>query len=92
MGHGTMNPACRELERVVAAGLLRHGGHPVLRWCAANTVVEMAPAGDIKPAKNRSTERIDLVVALLMAMSRWIANPLLPSVYRERGLIAFDLA
>lgn len=92
MGHGTMNPACRELERVVAAGLLRHGGHPVLRWCAANTVVEMTAAGDIKPAKNKSTERIDLVVALLMGVSRWIANPALPSVYRERGLLAFDLA
>jgi hypothetical protein len=52
----------------------------------------MTAAGDIKPAKNRSTERIDLVVALLMGVSRWIANPVPPSVYRERGLLAFDLA
>jgi phage terminase large subunit-like protein len=67
---GVMNGPARELERLVAEGLIRHGGQPVLRWCAANTVVEMNANGDLKPTRNKSAEKIDLVVALLMALSR----------------------
>jgi phage terminase large subunit-like protein len=42
----------------------------VLRWCAANAVVEQDAAGNIKPSKRKSTERIDGVVALVMALDR----------------------
>jgi phage terminase large subunit-like protein len=92
MGHATMNPACRELERAVAAGQLHHGAHPLLRWCAANTVVEMTAAGDVKPSKAKSSERIDLVSALLMGLSRWIAAPTRPpSVYAARGLLSVEI-
>ena len=74
-GAGSLNAPSRELERVVTAGLLRHGDQPVLRWCAANAVVEMNPAGEIRPAKNKCTERIDLLSATLMGISRHVYNP-----------------
>jgi phage terminase large subunit-like protein len=67
---GIMNAPARALEALVAQGRLRHGGHPVLRWCAANTVVEMNAAGDLKPTRGKSNEKIDLIIGLLMALSR----------------------
>jgi phage terminase large subunit-like protein len=84
-GFASMAAPAKELERLVSAGKLRHGGHPVLRWCLANTVIEQDAAGNIKPSKRRSTERIDGTVALVMALDG--ATRLIGSVYEERGLI-----
>jgi phage terminase large subunit-like protein len=67
---GAMNAPARELERVVAEGRLRHGGNPILRWCASNAVAQADASGDIRPSKSRSSERIDVLVALLMGISR----------------------
>jgi phage terminase large subunit-like protein len=48
---------------------LAHGGNPVIRWMAAKVAVA-DPAGNLKPAKDKSTERIDGIVALIMAIGR----------------------
>jgi len=53
----------RELEKLIFSRKLAHGGNPVTRWMAANVAVAQAPAGNLKPAKNKSTERIDGIVA-----------------------------
>ena len=45
-----------------------HGGNPISRWMAANVAVAQDPAGNLKPAKNTSTERIDGIVAMGRAM------------------------
>lgn len=71
---GAMNPPARELERIVAEGGLRHGNHAVLRWCASNTSVEMNANGEVRPTRSKSREKIDLIVALLMAMSRHLVR------------------
>ena len=47
-----------------------HSGNPVPRWMAANVAVAQDPAGNLKPAKDKSTERIDGIVALIMAIGR----------------------
>ena len=47
---------------------LRHDGHPILRWNLANASVDTDNAGNIQPSKKRSTERIDGVYALVMAL------------------------
>ena len=69
-GFGSMTAPCKELEKLVRAHHLRHGGHPVLRWMAANVVVEQDAAGNIKPSKARSSEKSDGIVALVMALDR----------------------
>ncbi len=69
-----MNAPVRALEHLVMTGRLRHGNHPVLRWCATNTVVEMNANGDLKPTKSKSIEKIDLIVALLIALSRHLVR------------------
>ena len=64
-----------------------HDGNPVMRWMAANLVVTESPMGDIKPAKNKSKEKIDGIVALVMALDRITRHDSGgPSVYRERGI------
>lgn len=73
--NGAMNAPARELERVIADGALRHGGHPVLRWCAANAIAHVDATGDIRPSKSKSVERIDLLVAMLMGISRHLIGP-----------------
>ena len=63
-----MAPAIDALEAAILDRRLRHGAHPVLRWCAANATVTPDPAGNRKLDKSRSTGRIDGLVALTMAL------------------------
>src|SRR5690606_24375079 len=53
-GFASMSPAVKEVERAILARRLQHGGHPVLRWCFQNVVVDQDPAGNIKFTKGRS--------------------------------------
>src|ERR687897_3785851 len=69
-GFRSMAAPTRELEALIVSKKLAHGGNPVTRWIAANGAVAQDPAGDLKPAKDKSTERIDGIVALIMAIGR----------------------
>lgn len=74
-GFASMSPAAKELEKRLLGKSFAHGNNPVLKWMAANTAVEQDPAGNIKPSKRKSTERIDGIVALTMAIGRaMVAN------------------
>lgn len=86
-GFLSMGTPTAELERLVVSGELQHGGNPMLRWCASNTSVKHDPAGSIKPDKQRSIERIDGIVALIMGLGRMGAIDSKRSVYEDRGLI-----
>lgn len=68
-GFVSMNQPTKEFERRVIAGELNHGGNPVLRWMADNVVVDSDPAGNLKPTKQKSTDRIDGIVASIMAIA-----------------------
>ncbi len=69
-GFASMNAPTKEIGRLVATGKLRHGGNPVLRWMASNVAVEQDAAGNQKLSKARSSEKIDGLVALAMAIGR----------------------
>ena len=88
-GYKDMSPASKEFYKIMLEGKLIHGGNPVLRWMASNVVVDQDPAGNIKPTKAKSIEKIDGIVALIMAMGRAILNQNPGSVYDERGLCVF---
>ena len=87
-GYASMSPPTKELLKLVLEERLAHGGPPVLRWMVDNVTVRTDPAGNIKPDKEKSTEKIDGAVALIMALDRAIRheNDGL-SVYDERGLL-----
>lgn len=67
-GYESMNAPTKRLEALVLERKLMHFGNPVLRWMAGNVVVEQDAAGNYKPAKNRSTEKVDGIVALCMSL------------------------
>ncbi|MEM7687794.1 MAG: terminase TerL endonuclease subunit [Pseudomonadota bacterium] len=66
-GFRDMGRAVDAFEIAMLDGNLKHGMHPLLRWCAGNMIYETDPAGARKPSKNRSIDRIDPMVALIMA-------------------------
>lgn len=66
-GFKGMSPALDNFEAGILNRTVRHNGHPVLTWCAANAVTDIDPAGNRKLNKMRATGRIDLIVAAVMA-------------------------
>ncbi len=87
-GFKSMSGPTRELEKLVLERKLCHGGDPVLRWMVSNVAVKQDPAGNLKPDKQKSYERIDGVVALVMALGRAIVQPEeSKSVYETRGIL-----
>lgn len=84
-----MSPPTKELMKLVLEERIAHGGHPVLRWMMDNIYVRNDPAGNIKPDKEKSTEKIDGAVATVMALDRAIrcGNDTTESVYDTRGLL-----
>ncbi|MBV7362847.1 hypothetical protein KRX54_00130 [Actinomycetaceae bacterium TAE3-ERU4] len=88
-GFRDMNPPSKELMKLALEGRLAHGGHPVLSWMVDNIHMHTDPAGNIKPDKQKSTEKIDSVVALIMALDCVIRDggQLGGSVYDGRGLL-----
>ena len=90
-GFKDMSPPSKRLMELVLEKKLAHGGHPVLRWMMDNIFVRTDPAGNIKPDKEKSTEKIDGAVAAVMALDRAIRNEGNhgSSVYDERGILVF---
>ena len=88
-GFKDMNPPTKELMKLTLEKRIAHGGHPVLRWMMDNIFIKTDPAGNIKPDKEKSTEKIDGVVATIMALDRAIRCGLDngESVYDERGIL-----
>lgn len=84
-GYKSFHPAIQGLERYYLEGNLRHGGDPVLMWNAANVVARVDENQNRAPDRKRSADKIDGIVALLMAMSRAIVGG--PSVYETRGVL-----
>lgn len=69
-GFKDMSPALEAVESLLLNHRIRHGGHPVLRWCAANAIASRDPAGNRKLDKSKASGRIDGVVAMVMAIGR----------------------
>jgi phage terminase large subunit-like protein len=74
-GYASLSPPMKQLSRLLLQGtpekpLVRHGGNPVMRWMVDNIAVAMDPAGNVKPDRARSADKIDGVAALVTALSR----------------------
>ena len=87
-GFASMSAPMKQLETLVMSQKLRHNSNPVLRWMWDNVSVKMDPAGNIKPDKEKSAEKIDGVVAMLMGVAgatlrREFVNP-----YLTRGIFS----
>jgi phage terminase large subunit-like protein len=87
-GFKDMTPALEALEELLVQGKIRHGGNPILRWCANNAVAVRDPAGNRKLDKSKATGRIDGMVALAMAIGRAVVQQKPEqSIYLTRDLV-----
>ena len=84
-------PPTKELMKLTLKRKIAHGGHPVLRWMMDNIFIRTDPAGNIKADKEKSTEKIDGVIATIIDLDRAIrcGNDTSESVYDDRGLLVF---
>ena len=86
-GPKSFHPAMKRLEEVYVTGKLHHGADPVLAWCASNLVARTDVNMNTAPDKKKSVEKIDDMVALLMAIGVSLGDDE-SSVYEGRGVLA----
>lgn len=87
-GFKDMTPPCKELFKLVLEQKIAHGGNKVLRWMMDNIAAKTDAAGNIKFDKEKSSEKIDGAVALVMALDRATRNANSgKSVYDDRGIL-----
>lgn len=67
-GFAQMSFPSKEFEKCVLDGKMAHGGDEVLRWMMGNVTLQIDPAGNIKPDKSKSGDKIDGAVASIMAL------------------------
>jgi phage terminase large subunit-like protein len=84
-GFASMSSPCKEMLRLIVEGELRHGGDPLLRWCASNVAAKIDPSGNVKLDKERSAHGIDPIQALAIAVDGWLrrGGERKQSVYNE---------
>jgi phage terminase large subunit-like protein len=82
-GFASLSAPTKELDKLITSKALRHGGNPVLRWMAGNVAIEQDAAGNLKPSKKKSREKIDGIVALVMAVDRLTRHEHSASVFED---------
>jgi phage terminase large subunit-like protein len=92
-GWRDMGPAIDAVETAVLRRELRHPDHPVLNMCVSNACTIADPTGARKLVKERTTGRIDGLVAATMAIGAAVKTaPKKESVYKTRGLVSLRVA
>jgi phage terminase large subunit-like protein len=85
-GFASMSAPSKDLIKLTLSKKLHNGDHPVTNWMASNLVMRMDPAGNIKPDKAHSEEKIDGMVATIMGLDRAMRHGIERSVYEDRGV------
>jgi phage terminase large subunit-like protein len=70
-GHLSLTGPTNEFERMATGNLFEHFGNPVMRWMVGNVALKTDAAGNIKPDKEKSQNKIDGVAATINALARW---------------------
>jgi len=73
-GFASMSPPSKEMEKLVLERKIQFPDNPVLSWNFSNVIVEVDAAGNVKPSKKRSKEKIDMVVSSIMALDGALRN------------------
>lgn len=85
-GTKTLSEPAKDLLVNLMKSRLNHGEHPVLRWCADNLVMIQDASENVRPDKEKATDRIDGMVALIMAWGRAMFTENKPSIYETKGI------
>jgi len=82
-GFASMSPPSKEMEKLVLSRKIVFPDNPALKWCFSNVITEIDAAGNVKPSKKKSKEKIDLVVSTVMALDgalRNVKKEVIPSI------------
>jgi phage terminase large subunit-like protein len=83
MGFSSMSGPTKEMEKLILSRKVNHGKNPVLRWMFDNVMMRSDPAGNLKPDKEKSKDKIDGIVASIIALDRALRNPVPTSIYDD---------
>jgi phage terminase large subunit-like protein len=83
---GGLSPAMKHIEKLLLTDDLLHEKNPLDRWCFGNLNIAVDGNENIKPMKNKSTERIDVIVSLINAMAIAMGHEM-ESIYESRGML-----
>jgi phage terminase large subunit-like protein len=86
-GFISMNGPCKQFEKLVNTGRLRTGGNPVVDWCVRHCIAPDDASDNIKLDKKKSAQKIDPLVAAVMAVGGALAAQPKPSNYKRRGVL-----
>ena len=87
-GFASMSFAVKQLEKLVLSKQINHAGNKVLRWMCSNLAMKTDPAGNIKMDKSKSSEKIDGMIALVMALGSYMnGNTTEENPYDDRGFV-----
>tara|TARA_R100000734_G_scaffold504_2_gene702 strand:- start:1869 stop:3413 length:1545 start_codon:yes stop_codon:yes gene_type:complete len=86
-GFKSMSMPTKTLEAEILAKNIIHNNNPCMNWCVSNIALQEDPAGNIKPSKNKSVDRIDPVVALVMALGCHLTTENGDSIYDQRDIL-----
>ena len=85
----SMSAPTKELEKIILGKQIIHNNNPAMNWMLSNVAIQEDPAGNLKVAKNKSKEKVDGIVALVMAIGEMMSGEDLTSVYDGRGILTF---
>ena len=89
-GQGSLGmiPPTKVTKDLILSGRLKHDGHAVLRWMMSNVVVHPGE-GKEYPMKDKSADKIDGVVAMVMAVGRAAMEPQPQASFYESETVEF---
>jgi phage terminase large subunit-like protein len=94
-GPPSLSEPMLKLQALISAEKFVHNGHPILRWNAMNVVSRRNVNGDIAPDRTNSQEKIDGLVAVIIAMNRKVSGAKIEappeSIYETRNPLSIPL-
>jgi phage terminase large subunit-like protein len=73
-GFASLSPPSKEMEKLILSRKIVFPDNPALKWCFSNVITEIDAAGNVKPSKKKSKEKIDMVVSTVMALDGALRN------------------
>lgn len=89
MSTANLSEPMKQLEALIREGKIRHRGNPVTTWCLSNVVAKQDHNDNVFPRKTHEKFKIDIAVAMIMALAPWIQKQNSESIYKTRGIRSF---
>ena len=86
-GIKSMTGPTKELERLILSEKISHNNNPVLRWQLSNVLIVVDPNENIKVHKGKSGDKVDGIVATIIALGEYMTDEQMGNIYEDREMI-----